>query len=161
MRDDKLFFGLEQLYGVFDLDARYKGKEHAFAIRAYPESEALSKEWISTTFADLSDASASVTGDYLEKACSSGCRSVLLVKADTAAPYWHDYVVKHSRYIHFIKGRVTGNNGRPAPALAVVEIGVNIKGSALVATFDMSKLDEPVFERVDYLARRAATERML
>ena len=158
MLDDKLFFHLESHYGVFNLDARYMGMAHAASTHGLSESEAMSAEWVSTTFADLSDATQQVTSAYMHKAVNAGVRSVHLVRAQTQSDWWHTYVVKHSRYIFFLRGDVTGH---PRKALAVIEFSGVVKGSPLIGAWNTATMDEPEQSRVDVLRRRAATASIL
>lgn len=158
MTDDKLFFHLESHYGVFNLDARYMGIEHAAATHGLSEAESLDADWVSTTFADLSDADNTLTSAYMAKAVTAGCRSVHLIRASTQSEWWHQYVVKRSRYIYFLRGEVAGH---PRRALAVVEYSGVVKGSPLIASWDTALMVEPEHPRLAVLKRRAATASIL
>jgi hypothetical protein len=161
MRDDKLFFHAEHHWGVFDMDVRYKGQAHAFATRAVNEESAMEEEWEGRVWADLHDANIGTVTAYMQKAVATpSCKCVFLLKARPDTEAWHSFVIKYARAIYYLRGHVESDtSARLGVPLAIVEFYGTVKGSSLTYGWNTATMDDPPFERLAYLRRRAASER--
>lgn len=153
---------MEHHWGAFDLDTRFKGAPHAFATRGVDEKGAMELDWRGRIFADLHDATVDVVRQYLDKAIATPeCKCVFLLKSRSDTEVWHSHVVKHARNIIYLRGSITSDTGgKLGTPVVLVEFYGSVKGSALVYGWDTSEMDDPAFSRVDYLKRRAASDKL-